>query len=268
MRPSKRKAAWIALGVIASAASAAVYLYSAPGYLGCSAEARPTLPRIAHAGGGYDAHTYTDSLQALDANRDHFDLFEIDFNTTLDDRIVCIHDWEESAMRSFGRQLSPPPSLAAFNRLNLENAKYTHCTLETLMAWLKQNPRKRVVTDAKDRNLFVLSEIARLYPEQRNRFIPQIYDPSEREPVRALGFDDVIFTTYRYEKGNSDILRHALDMRPYALTMPADKARKLAPRAQCLGIPTYAHTVNDPDDLRKLNRQGVDEIYTDWLKAY
>jgi arylsulfatase A-like enzyme len=50
---------------------------------------------VAHAGGGIKGRSYTNSLEALDENyRRGFRFFELDFNWTSDNQLVCIHDWE------------------------------------------------------------------------------------------------------------------------------------------------------------------------------
>ncbi len=54
---------------------------------------RDALPRVAHAGGGFEERTYTNTLAALEHNRDDYELFEIDFSWTSDDELVCLHDW-------------------------------------------------------------------------------------------------------------------------------------------------------------------------------
>lgn len=57
---------------------------------------------IAHAGDGYREEMYTNSINALNTNKKNFDLFEIDFVTTSDGELVCLHDWELSSNRTFG----------------------------------------------------------------------------------------------------------------------------------------------------------------------
>lgn len=245
--------------------SLATWVFLNPGYLNC-VDSTSHLPRVAHAGGGYKGLGGTDSIDALNYNLKKYDLFELDFMVTSDGEVVCIHDWEESATFSFGVQLAKVPTIAEFNRLNSVNKKYTHCTLSSLMDWLERNPQKRIVTDVKDDNLYVLKEIAKRYPPERmQRFIPQIYFPSEYDEVRALGYKDIIFTLYRYGKSDSKFLRNARSMDLYALTIPSGRAKTLAPRAACLGIPTYAHTVNDSKEFDRLKSYGIVEIYTDWM---
>ena len=49
--------------------------------------------RVAHAGGGIDGETYTNSYEALDrAVNDGFRYLELDLSFTSDDQLVCIHD--------------------------------------------------------------------------------------------------------------------------------------------------------------------------------
>lgn len=266
MLNTKSKQFWISAVLVVALIAAVTWCLLNPGYLNCT-EIQRSLPRVAHAGGGYNGMAGTDSIDALDRNLDRYELFEIDFNMTRDGQIVCIHDWEEAVVRSFEVQMNQAPSIAEFNKLNQANHKYKHCTLSSLIKWLEHNPRKRIVTDVKDDNLYVLTEIARKHPEHIQRFIPQIYYPNEYNEVRSLGFNDVIFTIYRYGKSDSKVLRNAGSMDLYALTIPAGRAKTLAPRAACLGIPTYAHTVNDDKEFHELKGYGVVEIYTDWLPA-
>lgn len=49
--------------------------------------------RIAHAWWTFNWYNYTNSLDALEYNKYFFDLFEIDFSWTNDEKLVCIHDW-------------------------------------------------------------------------------------------------------------------------------------------------------------------------------
>lgn len=157
------------------------------------------LPRVAHAGGGYKGETYTDSIQALDTNSKKFDLFEIDLSFTADDQLVCIHDWDSSAERTFGRKFDSPPTLKRFKELVSQHVLYENCTLETLVNWLNANPSKRVVTDVKDDNVQALKKLVNVYPEIRERIIPQIYHPREYSEVKRMGFDTIILTLYRWD---------------------------------------------------------------------
>ena len=79
------------------------------------------LPPIAHAGGRYLGYTYTNSIEALEANRDKFNLFEIDFSWTSDNRLVGLHDWGTVFERLYGEASPAPLSLRKFKDLILKS---------------------------------------------------------------------------------------------------------------------------------------------------
>ncbi len=223
------------------------------------------FPRIAHAGGGYQGATYTNSLNALASNADRFALFEIDFSFTSDDRLVCMHDWGVSAQKAFGMEFAAPPTYERFVALAARAADFQPCTLDTLVQWLRDHPGPRIVTDLKDENLVALARIARRFPDMLHRFIPQIYHPDEYAPVRLLGYRDVIFTIYRFRGRDELVVAAASGLPFFAVTLPLARADTLVPKLRDIGVGSYVHTVNDPQELAFFNDTATTEIYTDWL---
>lgn len=225
------------------------------------------IERVAHAGGGYKGRTYTNSIEALDYNKNKYSFFEIDFSWTLDDEIVCLHDWEGSFERSFKMTTEQPISYRKFVELVNDNSDLEKCTLSTLAAWLEMNPNKRVVTDIKEKNTIALKLIAERYPGLVHRFVPQVYDPGEYYVVKELGFNDVIWTLYRFHGSNSSVLKHLKTMDLYGLTMPRYKAEAGLARLAFkeTGVLSYVHTINKKSDHSKYLDLGAAEIYTDWI---
>jgi hypothetical protein len=226
-----------------------------------------SIERVAHAGGGYDGRTYTNSIEALNYNKDKYTLFEIDFAWTSDEELVCLHDWEGSFERSFKMKTKQPVSYRKFIQLVRERSDLEKCTLSSLIAWLEENPSQRVVTDIKENNPKALKLIAKRYPRLRHRFVPQVYEPSEYYTARRLGFSDVIWTLYRFRGDNSSVLEHLKKMDLYGLAMPRYKAdvglARLAFKET--GVLSYVHTINNKGDHAKYLGLGVSEIYTDWI---
>ena len=225
--------------------------------------------RIAHAGGGLEKKTYTNSYQALDANIENgFRYFEIDFTFTSDDQLVCLHDWKSNFKRSFGFETEHRLSLEEFQKLAEENTKFTNCTLTGLAGWMVENPVALIVTDVKEDNLKALKRIHEVLPDADTRVIPQVYDPVNFEEIHAMGFEQIIWTLYRYSGSDYQVI-HWLDEWPskVAVTMPKEWATSALPKAvKSRGIPTYVHTVNNPEEMRKLLTEfGITEIYTDFL---
>lgn len=222
------------------------------------------VPRVAHAGGGLNGMTYTNSLDALNYNSSKFQIFEIDFSLTADGKIVCIHDWGVSSRIAFNMEFDSPPTYDNFNTFIANNSKFTNCNLDTLVQWLRLNPGKRVVTDVKDDNLRALKIIVGKYPEMRENFIPQIYHANEYVEVKKLGFKDVILTLYRWDAFMPYIISRTLFIDLFAVTIPIQRAY-YARYFKKLGIPTYVHTINSAEGLDIMRVYGVTEIYTDWL---
>jgi glycerophosphoryl diester phosphodiesterase len=226
--------------------------------------------RIAHAGGGLGKVTYTNSYQALEANlQNGFRYFEIDFSFTSDGQLVCLHDWKANFVRTFGFDTERPLSFEKFKQLAGDNPRFTNCTLEGLDGWMREHPATHVVTDVRGDNLEALKLILTKLPDAEKRVIPQIYDPQRFDAVKDMGFEQMIWTLYRYRGSNYRVIQWVDQWQDnrIAITMPRDRASTALPSAlKEKGIPTYVHTINDSDEMdRFLNQFGVTEIYTDFL---
>ena len=107
----------------------------------------------------------------------------------------------------------------------------------------------------------------RTLPDARRRVIPQIYKPQEYQDVRDMGYQRIIWTLYRFGKGDGAVLENLRSMDLFAVTMTQEHAEQgLAWEIAKLGIPTYVHTLNQ--DERRVyfqEQKGVTEIYTDFL---
>ena len=169
-------------------------------------------PLIAHAGGGLPDAVYTNRLEAMDLAANHgFKLIELDFWRT-DKGIALGHD---------PGALSPT-------------------TFEQLLGFLRRHPGIMIVTDFKTDNVYGLRRIAELAGPMRDRFIPQLYDLNEYQPVKSLGFPEPILTAYR--KLNITWIFRANKVPLRAVTMPYNQ-RFLAGLSD---HPVYLNTVNEP----------------------
>lgn len=222
--------------------------------------------RIAHAGGAYNGMTYTNSIEALNANKNDFNLFEIDLALTSDDRVVCSHDWDHYPKQIFGFDLGKVPTYDEFVKLAKNNEKFTNCTLESLIQWIDENAHASIVTDIKNENLKALEYIATNYPQHRARFIPQIYNMEEYDSVEALGFDRIILTIYAWGAPEEQIIAEAKTRSLFAVTVPDYRAAYVGKGLKDTGQRVYAHTINTKETKDLMRWFGVDEIYTDFYK--
>ncbi len=227
------------------------------------------MHRIAHAGGGIESRTYTNSYEALNYNLQRgFKLFELDFSFTNDGRIVCLHDWHSDFEHSFGFKTKAAVSYDEFKKLVKNKSKFNKCTLDGLAQWMKNHPSTIIVTDVKESNLNALATIVKTLPSANQRVIPQIYQPEHYLAVKKMGFEFIIWTLYRYSGNINDVLRRVDEFKgPFAITMPTTLARTTLPKnLSQRGIPTYVHTVNDHIEAKVFKEKyGVTEIYTDFL---
>jgi len=226
--------------------------------------------RVAHAGGGINGKTYTNSLEALDHNiKNGFSYFELDFSFTKDRRLVCIHDWQPNFKRAFGFLPEKMPTLEDFESLVKNKSEFKICTLATLANWMEKNPSAIIITDIKQENLEGLKIIARKIPEFETRIIPQIYDPQNFQAVKMMGYKQIIWTLFFYDGSNDDVLYWTDRFNgSFAITMTKNRATSDLPKRLAeKNIPTYVHTVNTLEEMNKfVNDFGVREIYTDFLR--
>jgi len=221
---------------------------------------------IAHSGGIGNHRTYTNSLEALDNSvaRGHTAI-EIDLSWTSDQHLVLLHDWSHE----FGKLFDRPPgqlSLADFRSLPSVYG-LSHLDLEGLAEWMLDNPGVLIVTDIKERNIEGLRLIAEEYPEHRHRIVPQIYHPESYLEVKELGYVHVIFTLYKTNLTDQQVVVFATEHPLFGVTMPARRAMEgtLPAELAANGVRVFAHTVNDYLTLKMLQSKGVYGVYTDWL---
>lgn len=223
---------------------------------------------IAHAGGGIDNNTYTNSYEALNYNyKKGFKYFEIDFSFTKDFKLVCLHDWEKDFTSAFGKNISRPTTLEEFEKLN-DKYQYTKCTLDGLNLWLEKHPNSFIITDVKDDNIRALNIIKETMKNKINRFIPQIYDPDNFNKIKELGFEQIIWTLYRYNGSNEDVIDSIKEFYAnVAITMPTYRLdKKLILDLKRLNVNTYTHTINDINTFNEFQSKfNIDNVYTDFL---
>ncbi len=231
-----------------------------------SSVADPAPRLIAHAGGIGNHRTYTNSLEALDNSVARgFSAVEIDLSWTTDDHLVLIHDWDREFVKLFDRS-SGRLTVAEFRSTPSAHG-LTHLSLEDLEDWLVEHPDILIITDIKERNIDGLRLFAEEYPEQLHRIVPQIYRPESYLEVRKLGYNQVVFSLYRTDLSNQQVIDFATTNSLLGVTMPLRRAIKgaLPSELAAVGVRVFVHTVNDHPTMNMLRTHGVYGVYTDWL---
>lgn len=227
---------------------------------------------IYHAGGYTGEHINTNSLEALEAVYDPEGcLIELDFNWTSDGGLAAIHYWSQEYSPDLeGYQ---PPTLSQWRDAKVYGV-YTSLDLARLITWLYENPAAYIATDIKADNLAGLEKIAHEYPEFTNRFIPQIYSYEEYQPVRDMGYENIILTVYMMSsedaRDTAAISEFVRENGITAVTFPVAMAQEegyIQGLDDC-GALLLTHTANGHETRAYYFGLGVDGIYTDfppWL---
>lgn len=230
---------------------------------------------IAHAFGGIDGFTYTNSLEAFQVNYSlGHRVFEVDMDYAQDDYSVLLSHHEDHWREITGTAPEVPYTKDSFlNSVIYE--KYTPLDLSGLISILAEYPDIFIITDTKyyDRTSIIMqfSQIVReaqaIDPAILDRIVPQIYNEEMFWTLmRVYPFRSVIFTLYQTVWSSESVYDFCFRSGVRCITMPVeDVTTDILSLWKTLGIRVAVHTVNDESSAEQLFREGVDLIYTDFL---
>lgn len=272
-------AAVLTLGMVSCAESEPEPLY--PDYTNPeeAAAIRKDMQYIIHAAGrltGVDeegtTRTYdgSNSLEGLQQCADAgCEVIEIDFNFTSDGYLACIHDWYTEYADEITNDV--PLTLDEFLECKIYR-NFTPIWLGDIVDFLRENDGTYIVTDIKDDNLAGVTAIAEYAPDLKNRFIVQIYDESEYDAVRELGFEYIVYTLYRLEwapKVDWRALGEFSKTHPligFTFSYELCSVDGYVEGMLKSGTPLYIHTVNGEEEQQPYFDMGITGIYTDDVK--
>jgi len=227
---------------------------------------------IVHAGGALttqagDEVIYTNSLDALQNMYDEGNRFcETDIRETSDGVLICAHG-DETRLAN-GSDLPVDAESAAFLSERLFG-EFQPMSVEMLVAFMCEHPDLYIITDAQGDNLEISQKIADGWPDLRDRFIIQIYHEREYEPIREMGFQNLIYTLYRAddeERNLWEIAHFAETHDLIGITIQKEQFYSTKNRiamAHC-GAPYMFHTVDDVNEMEEMLRKPyVCAVYTD-----
>lgn len=238
---------------------------------------------VAHAMGGYDGHTYINSLEAFLYNYElGHRVFEVDFRISADNVLVAAHEWRDVYLMQYRAHASeeypyPPLTVEEFTGEYLLESQ-TALTIDNVVELMIEYPDIYIITDTKetmDTNLmYVFEEIvsaAEYYdPSILNRIIPQIYSFDMYQPLFELyDWKSAIFTMYQIGSSisPSEVFDFTYSHGIKAITAPFNKS----PGDFCRSIDetggyVYLHTYNTLTDIASLAKsRSIYGVYTDFL---
>lgn len=229
---------------------------------------------IAHAMGGINSKSYTNSLEAFQQNyQAGHRVFEVDFTLTKDRKLVARHDWR-NYLNDWPQYKGLPLSLSEFKSLKICKM-YTPIDISTIAHVMDKHRDIYLVTDTKDTNKkeveeqfqLLVYEIKRVNPDILNRVVPQIYNEQMLEWIRRIyHFESVIYTLYQSTSSNDRIIDFTRKSGIEVVAMfdvrcSKDFVGKLASN----GVYSYIHTINSLTRMKELNKLGVYGFYTDFV---
>lgn len=238
---------------------------------------------VAHAMGGIEGLTYTNTYEAFVANyAQGLRVFEADLLLSKDDELIARHEWGESFTKMLGQEdvMDPGTHGAVWTYEEFKKAKimgrFEPLGWDDILDLMEQHPDMYVVTDTKeiepeevDRIFTKIIESAKQKdPALLDRIVPQIYYQSMWDAIEKLyPFESVIYTLYRTNDSDEEVVRFAKDKGLAAITMSETRANAdLVAALNKIGVPSYVHTINDPKKIIKFKRMGVYGFYTDFLQ--
>ena len=230
---------------------------------------------IAHALGGLEGDTYTNTREAFEQN---YALghrwFEVDLRLTQDGVLVCFHDKHEASIGIEGTL--DDVSFEEFLGLEWKD-RYSLLSFEALLELLQQHPDALLVTDTKlwDEATIdaLVGAVSAVDSTLFTRIIPQIYEFGDLDRIEGIErrfgpFYSVIFTLYVTRSSNAEVL-HFLERRPVPMVTvpqyPGRMERDFLDGLRNTGAYLFTHTLNEPETMRDYLQLGIDGFYTDHI---
>lgn len=221
---------------------------------------------IAHAGGEINNLAGTNSKEAIiNSINKGFNLIEIDFGFTSDDKLVAIHDFEDGMSKYFKTNYYNI-NYEEFMKLNMVG-NLTQLSIDGIIGLMDTYPDLYIITDTKYDNEKMLKYISVNYPSYIDRFIPQVYFYDEYFVAKDLGFKNIILTIYKQYFPKKTLAKFAKKNKLFAITMPYERAQEGLSQGfyEETNTPILTHTVNDSSLYQEMLTKDVFGIYTDTL---
>ena len=185
----------------------------------------------------------------------------------LDNQYVLIHDWDKTFNNLFGYETKTALTLAEFKQLKIKN-KFSPLDLVEFLNFMQENPDIYLVTDVKaGTNIELYNFLLNNYSNLLARTYIQCYDEKEYQKFKSLDFNNLILALYdetRFDYDHISDFIKANKVENISLNKSAvlsGYAKSLKQQNTCV----LTHTVNDIEELKKLEQKGVNVFFTDKL---
>lgn len=234
---------------------------------------------IAHAMGGVDGNSYTNSKQAMISSyKRGLRVFEADMSMSSDNELILLHSYDRQGLSELALPLSWANTKPTKKEFLSEKilGKYDTLALDNVVEFMKEHKDVYLVVDLKTNDIKSVEQaykklvdtFKKIDPSSLNRVIPQIYYEEMYKPVMNIyDFKSMIFTTYRLEELEVNRIvdfsyEHGIKIvAANKFKFSADLTKKLVDR----DISLYMYTYNDQNKVNSLRNSYVSGFYTDFL---
>ncbi|MEC1721245.1 phosphatidylinositol-specific phospholipase C/glycerophosphodiester phosphodiesterase family protein [Schinkia azotoformans] len=240
---------------------------------------------IAHAMGGIDGKTYTNSKEAMELNYNRgVRAFESDLIFTKDDVLVARHYWEERTAKQLEQRI---PTGKVNEALSLEefkgysiNKRYTPQTFEEIAMFMKGHPDMYLITDTKDTDLEKVKKTFKeivhvaneVEPKILNQIIPQIYTKEMLTAIEEIyPFETIIYTLYlQQEIIEEDLMKFVSERNVDIVVVDTWRfnvyfANGFAEKLKEKGIYTFVHPVETKEEVDSFLSKSAHGVFSSTL---
>ncbi|WP_101773107.1 stalk domain-containing protein [Peptostreptococcus faecalis] len=234
---------------------------------------------IAHALGGIDGNSYTNSKDALEKNYEKgIRVFEADISLSSDNKLILFHSFDKKSLSNLNLPQSwaeEVPTEKEFLNQKILN-KYETMNFEEIVKYMQKHKDMYLVIDLKkndikdvEQNYKELVKVTKKIDSSvLHRIIPQIYYEEMYKPVMNIyDFKSMIFTTYRIEEFEvNKIVDFSYEHGIKIVAINRFKfSKELTNKLVDRGIGLYMFTYNDEKMISLLRNSYVSGFYTDFL---
>ena len=224
---------------------------------------------IAHAGGEIDGKIYTNTLEAVVENYNNgVRYFEIDFMLSSDNKLICVHEWENDFYGSYSQ--NNLPTYAEFENISIKtkNLTLTPLNSDRIKLLLNKYPDLKIITDTKlETNENFYKTICTEFADYLNQIIVQVYSFEEVNYLKNYNVK-IILTLYKKLEFLVNILAFAEENQNKIFGITTHYLNyniNLAKKLKSLNINYFVHTINSKNVSEWLYLTGCTGIYTDNL---
>ena len=226
-------------------------------------------PMVAHALGGYNGLSYTNSIEALESNyAKGFRFFEMDLYLTTDSNLIGFHETvlEANAIKS-----------TTYFMQDSLNENYTIATLDQVLDFMLEHTDMYLIIDTKDgpwNDMLIYEVLTKKCLKKGSnvidRIIPQVYsDLMYEKNIKDYNFHNIIYSIYKEDYQQDINIIRFLELHGTGIqvvTIPEKRAtEEFVQELKALDKLVYVHTINTKSAWSKYKALGVDGIYTDKL---